>query len=62
MLGTQIGAYAEIVRSQCVKVRRLYGLQLLNDGRYVFQEVPDKSLVFLHCLALNNEMSQEVKA
>jgi len=62
MLGTQIAAYAEIAKSHGIMVRKLYGLQLLQNEGYVFQEVPNNFITFLHCLGLNNEMAKESRA
>lgn len=62
MLATQIGAYAEALRSHGVKVRRRYGLQLLKTGKYRFEQVEDGYKNFLHCLALYNAMQDEKRA
>lgn len=59
MLSTQVSGYAEAVKSHGVKVRNLYGLQLLRDGKYRFEAVPDGYKLFLHCLALHNAMAAE---
>lgn len=59
MLSTQLAGYAEAVKSHGVQIRKRYGLQLLKDGTYRFQEVPDGYKNFLHCLALYNAMAAE---
>lgn len=62
MLSAQLGAYGEIVKSNGIKVRRRYGLQLLPDGKYRFQEVPDGFRTFLYCLGLHNDLAKEKRA
>lgn len=62
MLSTQIGAYAEALRSQGIAVRRRYGLQLLKTGKYRFEQVADGYKNFLHCLAIYNAMQGEKRA
>lgn len=62
MLSTQLGGYSEVVRSNGIKIRRRYGLQLLPDGKYRFQEVPDGFRTFLYCLGLHNELAKEKRA
>lgn len=52
MLKAQVGAYAEAIASQGVKVRNRYGLQLLRDGTYRFQKLDNGFKLFLHCLAV----------
>lgn len=59
MLSTQLAGYAEAVKSHGVRVRNRYGLQLLRDGTYRFEAVPDGYKLFLHCLALHNAMAAE---
>lgn len=61
MLSTQLGGYAEAVKSHGVQVRKRYGLQLLREGNppYRFREVPDGYKLFLHCLAIHNAMAAE---
>lgn len=59
MLSTQLAGYAEAVKSHGVRVRNRYGLQLLRDGKYRFEEVPDGYKLLLHCLALHNAMAAE---
>lgn len=59
MLSTQISAYAEALKSHGIKVRNLYGLQLLKNGGYRFEQVPDGYKTFLHCLGLHNAMAAE---
>lgn len=59
MLSIQVSGYAEALKSHGVQVRRRYGLQLLRDGKYRFEEVPDGYKTFLHCLALHNAMAAE---
>ena len=61
LIGTQVDAYAQILISHGIPVRECYGLQLIPDGRYVFQRVPRNFKTFLHCLALHNAMAEEVK-
>lgn len=61
MIGTQVDAYAQILISHDIPVRECYGLQLMPDGKYVFQRVPRNFKLFLHCLALHNAMNEEVK-
>ena len=50
MLATQIGAYAHAMQSHGMRIRRLYGLQLMRDGRYHFGQVDDgyKNFFALH--------------
>lgn len=62
MLATQIGAYAEALKSQGVPVRDRYGLQLLKTGKYRFERVEDGYKTFLHCLGVVNAMAQEHRA
>lgn len=62
MLSTQIGAYAEALRSHGIAVRRRYGLQLLKTGKYRFERVEDGYKNFLHCLAIYNAMQGEKRA
>jgi hypothetical protein len=59
MLSTQVSGYAEALKSHGVKVRKHYGLQLLRDGKYRFEQVQDGYKTFLHCLALHNAMAAE---
>ena len=59
MLSTQLAGYAEAVKSHGVRVRNRYGLQLLRDGKYRFEAIPDGYKLFLHCLALHNAMAAE---
>ena len=61
MLATQIGAYAHAMQSHGVKIRRLYGLQLMRDGRYHFGQVDDGYKNFLHCMAIYNAMQAEIR-
>lgn len=61
MVSTQVDAYAEMLQSHGIKVRHIYGLQLLNDGNYVLRKVPNNFKTFLHCLSLHNIMSEEVR-
>ena len=62
MLATQIGAYAEALKSHGVQIRNRYGLQLLKTGQYRFEKVEDGYKTFLHCLGVVNAMAQERKA
>jgi hypothetical protein len=62
MLKTQLAGYAEALKSHGIKIRRYYGLQLLRDGTYRFERVEDGYKLFLHCLAIFNEMQKEKKA
>lgn len=59
LLNCQLAAYAESLISHGVKVRNLYGLQLLKDGRYHYEQLEGDYKLFLHCLAIHNAMSQE---
>lgn len=61
MLETQLGGYVEAIKSHGLTVRKRYGLQLLRDGTYRFERVVDGYKVFLHCLAIYNEMKREEK-
>jgi len=61
LLKIQHGGYAEIAKSSGIKIRRRYGLQLMADGNYRLQEVPDGFKVFLYCLGLHNELTKESK-
>jgi hypothetical protein len=62
MLATQIGAYAEALKSHGVPVRNRYGLQLLKTGKYRFEKVEDGYKTFLHAMAICNAMAQERRA
>jgi len=62
MLATQIGAYAEALKSHGVPVRNRYGLQLLNTGKYRFERVDDGYKTFLHSMAIYNAMAAERRA
>lgn len=62
MLSVQLAAYAEALVSHGVKVRNLYGLQLLKDGRYRFEQIDGNYKLFLHCLAIYNAMAAERRA
>lgn len=62
MLATQIGAYAEALKSHGTPVRNRYGLQLLKTGKYRFERVEDGYKTFLHCLGITNAMAQERRA
>ena len=62
MLSTQLGAYANALMSHGVKVRSLYGLQLLKNGKFRFERVEDGYKTFLHALALMNAMVPEMAA
>lgn len=59
MLSTQVGAYAEAIRSHGVKIRNLYGLQLLKNGSYRFEKLENGFKLFLHCLAIWSAMQSE---
>ncbi len=58
MLSAQLGAYAEMLKSHGVPVRKLYGLQLLKNGKFHFEEVENGYKLFLHCMAIHNAMNQ----
>lgn len=62
MLKTQLAGYTEALKSHGIKIRSRYGLQLLRDGTYRFERVEDGYKLFLHCLAIFNEMQKEKKA
>ena len=59
MLRTQLGAYAEALKSWGVKVHGVYGLQLLKDGQYRFERLEADYMTFLHCLGIVNAMAQD---
>ncbi len=59
MLATQIAGYAEALKSHGVLIRRRYGLQLLRDGNFRFEQVEDGYKTFLHCMAIYNAMAAE---
>ncbi len=59
MLGTQISAYSEALKSMGVPIRNIYGLQLTKDGAFKFEQVDNHFKVFLHCLAIHNAMMKE---
>lgn len=59
MLAAQLGAYKAMIVSHGVQVRGLYGLQLMRDGRYRFERVPDGYHVFLCCMTIWNAMQSE---
>lgn len=52
LLSCQLAAYAEALRTQGVKVRDVYGLQLKKDGSYVFVKIKEDMKLFLHCYAV----------
>ena len=54
MLSTQLGAYAEALKSHGLKVRNVYGLQLKRDGNYVLEHLEPNYKLFLHCMAVYN--------
>ena len=62
MLATQIGAYAEALKSHGIPVRGRYGLQLLKTGGYRFEKVEDGFKTFLHCMGVVNAMERERRA
>lgn len=57
MLETQVSAYAEALKSQGVKIRKRYGLQLLKSGKWHMEELIDGFDTFIHCLAIHNKMA-----
>lgn len=59
LLSVQLAAYAEALKSQGVKVRDLYGLQLLNNGKYHFEKIKGDYNLFIHSLAIMNAMAQD---
>ena len=61
-LKTQVAAYAEALKSQGVAVRKMYGLQLLKNGTFRFEELDGKEgyRIFLMCLGLYNAMAEEL--
>ena len=61
MLGCQLGAYGEALKSHGVKVRNLYGLQLLRTGKYQFEKVENGFNVFLNSMAIVKAMEQDAK-
>lgn len=61
MLSAQLGAYGEALKSHDVKVRDLYGLQLLKTGRYQFERVDNGFNVFLNSMAVVRAMEKESK-
>ncbi len=62
MLGTQVSAYAEIIKSHGVTVRSLYGLHLKPDGKFGLYRLENRYATFLHCLAIANAMKEEKHA
>lgn len=60
MLATQLAAYVEALRSHGIQVRKRYGLQLMPNGRFRFEQVPDGYKTFLHCLGVVNAMQAEL--
>ena len=56
LLDTQLGAYAEALRSYAVPIRNCYGLQLLKTKQYrfVLQDNVGGYQLFLHCMALDS--------
>jgi len=58
LLDTQLGAYAEALKSHDVKIRNCYGLQLLKTGKYRFtkQDPVNGFMLFLHCRGLYNAL------
>lgn len=61
MLGCQLGAYGEALKSHGIAVRNLYGLQLLRTGKYQFEKVENGFSTFLHSMAIVRAMEQDVK-
>lgn len=59
MLQTQLGAYAQALKSWGVKVNGVYGLQLLKDGQYRFERLEEDYSTFLHCMGIVNAMASE---
>lgn len=63
MLGTQVSAYAEALKSQGIAVRDLYGLQVTRYGKFRFEKLDAKEgfRLFLMCLGIYNAMAYELK-
>ena len=62
LLAVQVSAYAEALKSWGIKIRKRYGLQLLKNGKYRFEEVKDDYKTFLHSMAIYNAMKGERRA
>lgn len=62
LLKTQVAAYSEALRSQGIPVRKMYGLQLLKNGTFRFEELDGKDgyRIFLMSLGLYNAMAEEM--
>lgn len=60
LLSTQLGAYAEAMKSHGVQVRNLYGLQLLRTGKYQFEKVESGFMNFMHSMAIMKAMEKDI--
>ena len=60
LLETQLSAYAEALKSQSIKVRNVYGLQVTRYGKFRFEKLGDGFKVFLHCLGIYNAAAIEL--
>lgn len=58
LLSAQTSAYAEALRSAGITVRATYGLQLMRDGGFRFEKLPDGYKTFLHSMAITLEMAK----
>ncbi len=61
LLRCQVSAYAEAMRSHGIKIRGIYGLQLMKDRSYRFERLQEDFKIFLHNLAIYNAMAEELK-
>ena len=62
LLMTQVSAYSMALESHNVRVRKMYGLQLLKNGKMRFERLDDGFKIFLHSLAIYNAMASELMA
>ena len=60
LLGTQLSAYAEALKSQGIAVRNVYGLQVTKYGKFRFEKLGDEFKTFLHCLGVYNAAASEL--
>ena len=60
LLGTQLSAYAEALKSQGIAVRNIYGLQVTKYRKFRFERLNDEFKTFLHCLGIYNAAASEL--
>ncbi|MBR6982077.1 MAG: PD-(D/E)XK nuclease family protein [Ruminococcus sp.] len=60
LLGTQLSAYAEALKSHGIKVRNVYGLQVTKYSKFRFEKLADEFKTFLHCMGVYNAAANEL--